>query len=36
VRRARAWEAFNADNWMTYAYVAGLGLGAVALAGLYL
>ncbi|CAN5650579.1 hypothetical protein BH20ACT17_BH20ACT17_09230 [soil metagenome] len=27
---------FDSDNWMTYAYVIGLGMGAVSLAALYL
>jgi len=35
VGAARAWEAFDTDNWLTYAYVVGLALGAVSLAGLY-
>jgi len=35
VGAARAWDAFDSDNWMTYAYVIGLALGAVALAALY-
>ena len=26
---------FDSDNWMTYAYVIGLGMGAVSLAALY-
>ncbi|MGH2841153.1 MAG: hypothetical protein ACRDKY_10075 [Solirubrobacteraceae bacterium] len=32
----RAWDAFDTDNWLTYAYVAGLAGGALALAALYL
>lgn len=36
VGAARAWDAFDSDNWLTYAYLAGLGGGAVALAALYL
>jgi len=36
VGAARAWAAFDTGNWLTYAYVAGLGGGALALAGLYL
>jgi hypothetical protein len=35
VGAARAWDAFDSDNWMTYAYVIGLGMGAVSLAALY-
>jgi len=35
VGAARAWDAFDTGNWLTYAYVAGLALGAVSLAGLY-
>lgn len=36
VGAVRAWDAFDTDNWLTYAYLAGLGGAAVALAGLYL
>lgn len=35
VGAARAWDAFDEDNWLTYAYVAGLSMGAVSLAALY-
>jgi len=35
VGAARAWDAFDSYNWMTYAYVIGLGMGAVSLAALY-
>jgi len=35
VGAARAWDAFDTDDWLTYAYVVGLALGAVSLAGLY-
>ena len=35
VGAARAWDALDTDNWLTYAYVVGLALGAVSLAGLY-
>jgi hypothetical protein len=33
---ARAWDAFDTDNWLTYAYVGGLGAGELGLLGLYL
>jgi hypothetical protein len=35
VGAARAWDAFDTDNWLTYAYVAGLGGFALTLAALY-
>jgi hypothetical protein len=35
VGAARAWDAFDTDNWMTWAYVVGLASGGLALAGLY-
>jgi hypothetical protein len=33
---ARAWDTFDSDNWLTYAYVAGLSSGFLGLVGLYL
>ncbi len=35
VGAARAWDAFDTDNWLTYAYVVGLGGFALTLAALY-
>jgi hypothetical protein len=35
VGAARAWDAFDTGNWLTYAYVASLGGAALALTALY-
>jgi hypothetical protein len=36
VGAARAWSFFDTGNWLTWAYVIGLGIAEVALAALYL